>query len=259
MTLRVLKSWRYIVGFLRNTLLLERVHIPPWEYRKIIDSNGWEGISQSQGIEIPAVLCPKAGQSKKNKASWFRFSFKFYGFLFKYVPPQHHVHPFGWNSGATLPHAEKLNLWICLSEFDPETSSHWLKLKDSKFINHDTILSLFHPKKSNKDYLDLLRVPTPTFFELHKKSGQPPIPIPPFPFKGHQCQMLIRLIFQLHSTCPDRRERPKTSLPNLGDTHRRRLGDSTHLRTLRERWYGFYVLYIQNVANVLLNICIVYV
>ena len=89
-----------------------------------LKSIGWEGISQ-EGIEIPAVLCPKAGKSKKkNKASWFSFSFKFYGFLFKYVPPQHHVHPFGWNSGAALPHGEELNLWICLSEFDPETSSH---------------------------------------------------------------------------------------------------------------------------------------
>ncbi len=190
MMLRVLKSWRYIVGFLRNTLLLERVHIPPWEYRTIIDSkvSAGRGYASPRVSKIPAVLGPRAGQQKTRQADagvpWSLC-------LSKCVPPQHHVHPFGWNAGAALPgvphHGEKLNLWIwhpshtiqSLSKF---ASWNFKSLTEAKRLKNSSTMTqfshFFHPKKSNQDYLDLLTTHSHLFGTSQKNQANPPIPIP---------------------------------------------------------------------------------
>lgn len=142
-------------------------------------------------------------QGDKRQGKLVQVFLEFYGFgtsvlSYKFIPPQHHLHPF------------RVECWAALNEFDPEN-----------VINHDTILSLFIPRHPTKTVLLL----PPLVNQNISQQSQSPIPLQVFhppPFSpGHQCQVLITLIFQLHSTCPDRTKRPKTSLPNLGDTTHR--------------------------------------
>ena len=142
---------------------------------------------------------------------------------YKFIPPQHHLHPFRvecWGS------SERIWSW--------KRHQPW----------HNPLT--FYPKTSNKDYLLLLTTTPPLLNQKIGQQSQSPIPLqvfhpPPFP-PGHQCQVLITLIFQLHSTCPDRTKRPKTSLPNLK-------GFNTSIRNLERSVIFLMNLYIQSGAT----------
>lgn len=226
--LRGLKSSRF--GFSRLSSFFRTVQPYPTkrEYRKIIDlkvsAGSW--YVRSEVSKIPAVSGQKR-QGNKKQGKLVQVFLEFCGFGFKCIPPQRHLHPFRvecWGSSERI----------------------WSWKLHQPWRNPLT----FHPKTSNKD---CITTTPPLVNQNISQQSQSPIPLQVFhppPFSpGYQCQVLITLIFQLHCTCPDRTKRPKTSLPNLGDTTHRS-------ETLSEAWFfnGIYIYIDSKWCNILLNI-----